>query len=54
MNESSADLIVDFDSGLRLETFTNSIGYESWQANFRGQQGVSLVVGTGGGGLTVF
>ena len=52
--EASSDLVAVFDNDLRLETFTNSIGYEGWQANFCGQEGISLIVGMGGGGLSIF
>lgn len=51
--EASADLNARFDNGIQLETFTNSIGYEGWQANFQ-RDGIKLIVGMGGGGLSIF
>jgi hypothetical protein len=45
----TADLVLTFDSGLRLEILNTSGGYESWQAYFiDGEQDVVLV-GAGGG-----
>lgn len=51
--EASADLVILFDNGVALQTFANSIGYESWQANFGAHDGISLIVGMGGGGFSV-
>jgi hypothetical protein len=48
--ESSADLVVEFKGGVRLEILTDSSGYEPW--NFHAP-GVHLV-GLGGGGVADF
>jgi hypothetical protein len=51
--EVSADLRIEFSHGIVCETFTNSIGYESWHADFR-TGSPKVIVGMGGGSLTLF
>src|SRR2546428_981670 len=50
LDESSADLILEFEGGQRLEVLTDSSGYEPW--NFHAP-GVHLVA-LGGGGVANF
>lgn len=48
----TADIRIHFYGGVRLDVFTNSMAYESWQARFTvGDQTVELV-GMGGGALS--
>ncbi len=48
--ESSADLVLEFEGGQRLEILTDSSGYEPWKLH---APGVHLV-GLGGGGVADF
>jgi hypothetical protein len=50
LEESSADLTLEFGSGQRLEIVTDSSGYEPWNLHGPGVHVVAL----GGGGLTTF
>jgi hypothetical protein len=50
LDEASADLLLEFEDGQRLELLTDSSGYEPW--NFHAP-GVHLV-GLGGGGVADF
>ncbi len=47
--EHTADVVIDFEGGIRLDVFNNSSGYEGWQLS--GGNG-RLVVGMGGGEVT--
>jgi len=51
LHQDSADLIVDFGDGVRLEIWNNSSGYEGWHAT--GPNGRE-VIALGGGGLAIF
>jgi len=48
----TADLRVEFDDGFHLDVFTNSAGYESWNASFRVATNEVTLVGCGGGNLS--
>jgi hypothetical protein len=48
----TADLRVQFDDGVRLDVFTNSAGYESWNASFEVARDEVTLVGGGGGNLS--
>ncbi len=48
--ESSADLVLEFEGGRRLEIFTDSSGYEPWNLHAPGVHLVAL----GGGGVADF
>jgi hypothetical protein len=48
----TADLRVEFDDGFRLDVFTNSAGYESWNASFELAEDEVTLVGGGGGNLS--
>jgi len=50
LDESSADLTLEFDGGQRLEVFTDSSGYEPWNLRAPGVHLVAL----GGGGIASF
>lgn len=50
LNESTADLILEFDGGQILEIFTDSSGYEPWNLTAPGVHLVAL----GGGGIADF
>ena len=50
LDEKSADLILEFDRGLRLEVLTDSSGYEPWNLHAPGVHLVAL----GGGGIADF
>ncbi len=53
----TADLLIRFSDGLRLDVFNNSSGYEGWQAHLQGslEDGtkVSAVIAMGGGGFSM-
>lgn len=46
LNEASADLVIQFEAGQRLELLTDTAGYESWTFT---APGVHLVACCGGG-----
>ncbi|MGI8782393.1 MAG: DUF6188 family protein [Acidobacteriota bacterium] len=48
VGDGSADLVITFDSGIRLEIFNNSSGYEGWNLNAPGGR---MLVAQGGGNL---
>lgn len=48
----TADLRVEFDDAVRLDVFTNSAGYESWNASFEVAEDEVTLVGGGGGNLS--
>jgi uncharacterized protein DUF6188 len=50
LEKDSADLLVEFDGGQRLEVFTDSSGYEPWDLTAPGVHLVAL----GGGGISDF
>ena len=50
LDEKSANLILEFDRGLRLEVLTDSSGYEPWNLHAPGVHLVAL----GGGGIADF
>jgi uncharacterized protein DUF6188 len=47
ITEKTGDLLVEFESGVRLEVFNNSSGYEGWSC---GAPSGLEVIGMGGGG----
>ena len=54
LDRITADLRLHFDGETRLDVFNYSIGYEGWQARFRiGGDGV-LIIGMGGGDVSIF
>lgn len=48
----TADLILQFEGGVRLDILGSSCGYESWQACFRAAGDDVTIVGGGGGSLS--
>lgn len=46
IREKTGDVVLEFDSGIRLEVFNNSSGYEGWNC---GTQSGLEVIGMGGG-----
>jgi hypothetical protein len=45
--DATADICLEFNSGLRLELFNNSLGYEGWSCST--SSGIEII-GMGGGG----
>jgi len=48
----TADLRVQFDDEVRLDVFTNSAGYESWNASFEAASDEVTLIGGGGGNMS--
>jgi hypothetical protein len=54
LDRITADLRIHFDGATHIDVFNDSSGCEGWQASFRaGGDGV-LIIGMGGGDVTIF
>jgi hypothetical protein len=47
--EDTADILIEFTGGTRIDVFNNSSGYEGWQATI----GDVEIIGRGGGHLAI-
>lgn len=54
LDRTTADLVVSFENGTRVDVFNNSLGYEGWQAGMRTKSGEATIVGLGGGSTAEF
>lgn len=54
LDRVTADLILRFSNGLRLDLFNNSSGYEGWQGGFSRDGSVVSIIAMGGGRLVYF
>jgi len=50
----TADLVIHFGDAVRLDTFSNSSGYEGWHINLPPEDGGMSVVALGGGDIAIY
>ena len=48
VDPTTADIVVGFEDGTRLDVFALSMGYEAWQAFFRHGDDEIMLIGGGG------
>lgn len=55
ISAETADVLIQLDSGLRIEVFNNSIGYEGWSVSYSDPNGAGKVrlIGLGGGDIAI-
>jgi len=54
VNEETADIVLDFGPGLRLEVFNFSASFEGWNAEFWSGDRWTWIIALGGGELSIF
>jgi len=54
IDTQTADLVIYFGDAVRLDTFSNSSGYEGWHINLPPENGGMSVVALGGGDVTIY
>jgi hypothetical protein len=54
IDEQTADLVIHFDGAVRLDTFSNSFGYEGWHIYLPLENGAMSVVALGGGDVAIY
>jgi hypothetical protein len=54
LDEQTADLRIVFGDGVRLDLFSQSSGYEGWQACLQDGGKEAVIIALGGGGLATF
>jgi hypothetical protein len=54
IDTQTADLVVHFGDAVRLDTFSNSCGYEGWHITFPPENGGMSVVALGGGDVVIY
>jgi hypothetical protein len=54
LDRVTADLRLHFDGQTRIDIFNDSSGYEGWQAGFRTDSDAVLIIGMGGGDVSIF
>ena len=54
IDTQTADLVIYFGDAVRLDTFSNSSGYEGWHINLPPEIGGMSVVALGGGDVTIY
>jgi len=54
IDTQTADLVIYFGDAVRLDTFSNSSGYEGWHINLPPENGGMSVVALGGGDVAIF
>jgi hypothetical protein len=53
VDRQTADLILHFEAGARMDVFNYSAGYEGWQANLPPEAGGLWVIALGGGDIAI-
>lgn len=54
IDRQTADLVIHFGDAVRLDTFSNSSGYEGWHINLPPENGGMSVVALGGGDVAIY